>query len=304
MKDLLPLRGIVTVLNTPFTEDDRLDTEALRHHVRRALEVGVAGFLAPAMASEANKLTTAERELFVDTLLDEVRGRAVVIGGASAASSIGRIETAKRLVSAGCDGVLVSIPYENDEQYEHAVREVAGTAPPFLMLQDWDPTGYGVPVKTLVKLFETVETVRAVKVEVVPAGRKYTELLEATDGRLHLSGGWAVMQMIEALDRGVHAFMPTALHAIYVHIYTFYRKGHRDEALKLFNEILPVLAFSNQHLDISIHFFKRLLHAQGIYSTANVRPPILPFDRVHTEIAEELIAVALALETKVGEADD
>src|SRR5436190_9257680 len=132
MKELLPLRGIVTVLNTPFTEDDRLDTDALRYHVRRALEVGVAGFLAPAMASEMNKLTIAERELFVDTLLDEVRGRAVVIGGASAASSIGRIETAKRLVSAGCDSVLVSIPCENDEQYEHAVREVADTAPPFL----------------------------------------------------------------------------------------------------------------------------------------------------------------------------
>jgi len=46
MKELLPLRGIVTVLNTPFTEDDRLDTDALRHHVRRALEVGVGGFLA------------------------------------------------------------------------------------------------------------------------------------------------------------------------------------------------------------------------------------------------------------------
>ena len=57
----------------------------------------------------------------------------------------------------------------NDEQYFRAVGEVADTAPPFLMLQDWDSRGYGVPVPTLVKLFETVEAVRAVKVEVVPA---------------------------------------------------------------------------------------------------------------------------------------
>ena len=42
-------------------------------------------------------------------------------------------------------------------------------APP---LQDWDPQGYGVPVTTLAGLFETVESVRAVKVEVVLAGRK------------------------------------------------------------------------------------------------------------------------------------
>jgi 4-hydroxy-tetrahydrodipicolinate synthase len=129
-------------------------------------------------------------------------------------------------------------------------------------------------------------------VEVVPAGRKYTEVLEATDGRLHVSGGWAVMQMIEALDRGVHAFMPTALHEAYVRIYALHRMGCRDEARTLFNRLLPVLAFSNQHLDISLHFFKRLLHAQGIYATSAVREPVLPFDAYHERVAEELIAYA------------
>ncbi len=53
--------------------------------------------------------------------------------------------------------------------------------------------------------------------------------------------------------------------------------------------MLPILAFSNQHLDISIHFFKRLLHRQGIYATAHVRAPSLPFDGVHEHEADELI---------------
>lgn len=299
MKECLPLRGIVTVLNTPFTATNELDAGALRRHVRVALAAGVTGFLAPAMASEVDKLTPAERDLFVDTVLDEVNGRAVVIGGASATTSAERVRLARRLVAAGCDGVLVSIPYENDEQYCVAVHEVAGTSPPFVMLQDWDPRGYGVPVPTLVKLFETVEAVRAVKVEVVPAGRKYSELLAATGGRLHVSGGWAVMQMIEALDRGVHAVMPTALHSIYVRIYQLHTSGQRPAARDLFDRLLPILAFSNQHLDISIHFFKRLLFAQGIYPTPNARPPILPFDETHVRVSDELIARALALEAEV-----
>ncbi len=300
MKECLPLRGIVTVLNTPFTAENIVDAGALRQHVRVALAAGVAGFLAPAMASEVEKLTTAERDLFVDTVLDEVKGRAVVIGGASAASSEERKRLARRLVAAGCDGVLVSIPYENDERYSRAVHEVAETSPPFLMLQDWDPRGYGVPVETLVKLFETVEPVRAVKVEVVPAGRKYSELLAATGGRLHVSGGWAVMQMIEALDRGVHAVMPTALHALYVNIYRLHTSGQRLAARELFDQVLPILAFSNQHLDISIHFFKRLLFAQGIYPTSNVRPPSLPFDETHARVADELIARARVLEAELS----
>jgi 4-hydroxy-tetrahydrodipicolinate synthase len=265
-----------------------------------ALSAGVAGFLAPAMASEVDKLTPAERDLFVQTVIQEAKGRAVIIGGASADSGAERVRWARRLVAAGCDGILVSIPYEDDEQYSLAVREVAGTGPPFLMLQDWDPRGYGVPVPTLVKLFETVDSVRAVKVEVVPAGAKYSELLAATAGRLHVSGGWAVMQMIEALDRGVHAFMPTGLHAIYVQIYQLHQAGRRQAARDLFEKVLPILAFANQHLDISIHFFKRLLCAQGIYLTATVRQPSLPFDEIHARVAQELITRACALEAAVG----
>lgn len=299
MKECLPLRGIVTVLNTPFTAADELDAAALRTHVEIAISAGVAGFLAPAMASEVEKLTEAERDLFVETVLDAARGRAVVIGGASAPTSKERVRLARRLTAAGCGGILVSIPYSNEPQYERDVREVADAVDTFLMLQDWDPHGYGVPVSTLVHLFETVEPLRAIKVEVVLAGRKYSELLAATDGQIHVSGGWAVSQMIEALDRGVHAFMPTALHEIYVRIYELHSAGNRNAAQDLFNRILPILAFSNQHLDISIHFFKRLLFSQGIYPTPSVREPILPFDEMHERIADELIARVGTLERSV-----
>ncbi|MHA1371388.1 MAG: dihydrodipicolinate synthase family protein, partial [Promethearchaeota archaeon] len=125
---------------------------------------------------------------------------------------------------------------------------------------------------------------------------KYSSVLEMTGGKLHVSGGWAVMQMIEALDRGVHAMMPTAMHEIYSKIYDYYRSGDRENACRLFYKILPVLAFSNQHLDISIHFFKRLLYKKGIYATPMVREPILKFDNFHERTADELIKNVLEIE--------
>ncbi|MBI4556746.1 MAG: dihydrodipicolinate synthase family protein [Candidatus Hydrogenedentes bacterium] len=299
-KQLLELRGIVTVLNTPFTEDDRIDVPSLRKNVRLALAAGVAGFLVPAMAGEVDKLSEAERELLVQTVLAEVNGRVPVIGGASAPTEGARLRATESLIRLGCPGVLVSIPYENDRQYESAVRAVAELHPPFLMLQDWDSHGYGVPVPLIARLFQEIPEFRCLKIEVVPAGPKYTEVLEATQGRLHVSGGWAVMQMIEALDRGVHAFMPTGMHEIYTRIYDLYQRGNRDAAQSLFREVLPVLAFSNQHLDISIHFFKRLLHAQGIYTGPRVRPPIRPFDPVHEQTTRELIAYVQELLRDIG----
>ncbi|HNR31358.1 MAG TPA: dihydrodipicolinate synthase family protein [Candidatus Hydrogenedentes bacterium] len=300
MKTLLQLRGIITVLNTPFTDADRIDVAGLRVNVLNAIDAGVAGFLAPAMASEVDKLSMEERETIVATIVDAVAGRVPVIGGASAPTSEARRELGRRLIGLGCDGILVSISFEDERQYARDLRAVADLAPPFLMVQDWDANGPGVPVPLIARLFEEVEAFRSLKIETVPAGVKYSAVLEATGGRLHVSGGWAVMQMIEALDRGVHAFMPTGMHRIYTRIYSLYAGGRRDEARALFDRLLPVLAFSNQHLDISIHFFKRLMHGQGVYAADRVRAPIVPFDAYHERVADELIDYVMQLEREIA----
>jgi dihydrodipicolinate synthase/N-acetylneuraminate lyase len=199
------------------------------------------------------------------------------------------------MTALGCPAVLVAVPYESDEQYAEEVRAIDALDPPMLMLQDWSPSGWGVPVPLVARLFDEVRSFGAFKIEVVPAGVKYSEVLAATGDRLHVSGGWAVMQMIEGLDRGVHAFMPTGMHEIYCRITSLYAAGDRAAARALFEDVLPVLAFSNQHLDVSIRFFKRLLWAEGLYPTPLVREPLLPFDAAHLRIADELIERAMRI---------
>ncbi len=298
-KELLNLRGIITVLNTPFTSDLQLDLESMRRNVQWAMNCGVAGFLVPAMASEVGKLTPEEKMELVRCTIQTLAGQVPVIGGASAPTRQARVEITRELIKAGCEGILINIPFENEQQYEEEVVAIAELDPPFLMLQDWDFSGFGLPVPLIVHLFEKILCFRALKVEVVPAGVKYTKVLKETQGKLHLSGGWAVNQLVEGLDRGVHAFMPTGMHRIYTHIYDLYSRGNRDLAQALFYDLLPVLAFSNQHLDISIHFFKHLLHTQGVFSTPLVRPPSLPFDTVHQNLARELIDRVTRIEAEI-----
>lgn len=296
MKELYPLFGIVTVLNTPFKTDLSIDFNALQANVGYALEAGVAGFLVPAMASEVYKLTESERIEMVATVLETVNGKVPVIAGAGETD----LTKSKRLISAyiqlGCKNLLFQIPFQNENQFKNHFYELAETGPEMIMLQDWDASGYGLPDALILELFDSVEAFRCLKVETVPAGVKYSRILELTNGKLNVSGGWAVSQMIEGLKRGVHAFMPTGMHWIYTEIYRLWNSGKEAEAEKLFEEILPVLAFSNQHLDISVHFFKRLLFKQGIYPTDLVREPILPFDQTHREIADRLIETIMQLE--------
>lgn len=302
MTDLIAkLSGIVSVLNTPFTHDDRIDAGGLAAHVEHAIETGAAGFLVPALASEVYKLTMDERRLLVQTTLETAGGRVPVIGGASAATENERLAAAAEWIALGCDGILVSVPYQGDADYSAQVERLAALEPGFLMLQDWDAQGDGLPIPLIMELHERIPAFRSIKIEVAQAGVKYTRLLEATQGTLHVAGGWAVTQMIEALDRGVHTLMPTGLNPLYTRIYHHYQAGERGAAKALFWRILPILAFSNQHLDLSIHFFKRLLHRQGLYRTDRVREPITPIDACQSRMADELIGYALDLMREIHE---
>ena len=91
-KTLYPLRGIVTVLNTPFTADDAVALPALARHAEAAIQAGVAGFLVPAMAAEVYKLSEAERRAMVETVVATSAGRVPVIGGAGAADGAQRLQ--------------------------------------------------------------------------------------------------------------------------------------------------------------------------------------------------------------------
>ncbi len=284
------MRGIITVLNTPFAPDDTLDLPGLRLNVTKAIDAGVAGFLVPALAGEVGALSNDERALLVSTVVETCAGRVPVIGGASAPTQRARMHLAREASNLGCAGILVNMPLTDESLFERDLNELAELSSAFLMLQDWDPVGDGLPIPFITRLFERIPAFTWLKIEVIPAGPKYSAVLDATRGELHVAGGWAVMQMIEALDRGVHAFMPTGMHRIYTEIFRRYAADDRDGARALFDRVLPVLAFSNQRLDISIAFFKRLLHAQNVYETSRCRPPVAELDAAQKRIADELIA--------------
>ena len=299
MKTLFPVQGIITVLNTPFTKDNKVDLKALKKHVAVAIKAGVGGFLVPAMASEVYKLTHKERLQMVEAVLKETNCKVPVFAG-TGETDLGRsLRLLKDYIDLGCENVLFQIPFENNEQFKKHFMEMANLEPKVIMLQDWDSSGYGLPDELILELFERVESFRCLKIETVLSGLKYSKMLGLTQGRLHVSGGWAVTQMMEGLKRGVHAFMPTGMHFIYTKIFNDFKAGKEMEAEKLFNDILPILSFSNQHLDFSIYFFKKLLYKQNIYRTDSVRTPTLEFDRIQKDIADRWIDKIIYLEDNI-----
>ena len=88
--------------------------------------------------------------------------------------------------------------------------------------------------------------------------------------------------------------------AIYRTIMARFASGDREGARQLFESLLPVLAFSNQHIDFSVQFFKRVLVAKGIFWADTVRKPILALDAVQEGTVTELVDRVLSLEASLG----
>ena len=290
------LRGIVPVLQTPFRVDGAVDESSFHRLVAAATREGAAGFLVPAVASEASYLTDEERDLLIDAA---VGSQLPVIAGCSADTAQvaeGHARRARRLGAAAC---LASVPdglRADPVRLTRFFQAIADAAELPLVVQDLQFDGPGLSLDTIERLAGEVPGFAGLKIETVPAGPKYTAVRQRL-GNVFLAGGWAVPQLIEALDRGVDAMIPEAsMVSVYVRIAGLHGSGRRDDAIREFRALLPVLAFANQELWTSIAFFKRLLVRRGIFRTGALRGPAFPWDEHNERIAEELIGLYLEVE--------
>jgi dihydrodipicolinate synthase/N-acetylneuraminate lyase len=305
-KTCYPLHGLVPIINTPF--DDRLEVDfaSLDRLVERGVADGIVGCIVPAVASEVGKLTLAERHKLVETVASIGARRIQVIAGVSSERVEESQELALHAMNAGCAGILCRVPSSlqgDDLAIFDFFRQLSSAGMEMLMIQDLDWNGYGMKLELILRMFEAIPAFRCLKIETVPAGVKYTQVLRATDGTINVSAGWALPQMIEALDRGVHSFNTTAINRPFARVYQLHHAERRAEAQELFDRVVPYLSWAHQHIDISIQFLKRYCHRRGLFSTINVRSPIMPYDEYHERCGSELIEKIIAMDDELGSTD-
>jgi hypothetical protein len=145
------LNGIVGVINTPFNENNQIDSDSLGNYIDHSINAGVAGFLALGMAAETNKLTLEEREFIVKAVVDKVGGRVPVICSVSSDNHNERLLLTRKFIDFGCDAIMVNVLFEDENSFFKQISEIDGLNPECLMIQDWDFKGYGIHVDTIKK---------------------------------------------------------------------------------------------------------------------------------------------------------
>ncbi|MCW4466662.1 4-hydroxy-tetrahydrodipicolinate synthase [Glutamicibacter sp. MNS18] len=161
------LRGVLTALATPFTESGELDLPKLRFLVDRSVNAGVGGVVAGGSTGEFAALSTAERELVVQTVIRHTAGRVPVIAQTGATSTVEAIRLSKAAEAAGADVLMLVTPYYEALTLEETVDYIKTVARavslPVMLYNIPDATGVNLDPQTISSLAREVENIRYVK---------------------------------------------------------------------------------------------------------------------------------------------
>ncbi len=107
------LRGAITALVTPFSDDGGLDESALGALVDWQVAEGIHGLVPVGSTGEAVTLSLAERERVVRITVERAAGRVPVIAGAGSNDTAAAVEASKVLARAGATHLLHVSPMYN-----------------------------------------------------------------------------------------------------------------------------------------------------------------------------------------------
>ena len=114
--------GVFPALLTPYDKTGAVDHGALRALVRYNLEKGVNGFYVCGSTSEAFLLTHEERKAIVETICDEVAGKAAVIAHVGCIGQDMALDLARHAKDAGADAVSSVPPFYYGFSFEEIKR--------------------------------------------------------------------------------------------------------------------------------------------------------------------------------------
>ncbi len=165
-QDISPRFGsVLTAMVTPFDDGGGLDLDGAATLARWLVEHGSDGLVIAGTTGESPTLTRSEQiELFAAV---RAAVECPVIAGAGSNDTASAVAMHAAATEAGADAILSVTPYYNrpsqDGLYEHFKAAAAGTDLPVMLYDIPVRTGRKIDTSTLLRLFDDVPNVVAVK---------------------------------------------------------------------------------------------------------------------------------------------
>ncbi|MHC9043825.1 dihydrodipicolinate synthase family protein [Microbacterium saperdae] len=278
----LKLHGLMPILATPFDSTGALDRAGLRRLVEFELASGVDGVAVFGMASEGFALTTEERRMILDDVVEVVDGHVPVIAGVNGTSTATSIEQALLAQDGGADALMVLPPFMVKPPAASLIDfygDVADATSLSVMVQD-APGVTGVAMTpALIAELAVLDGVDSVKVESPPTAPKVGAVVDAiTDPAFAVLGGQNAQFCLEEYARGAVGTMPACeFPDLLGPVLADFVAGRVDDARAAFRRMLPLVLIGLQG-GIAWAVHKEILVARGIIEHATVRYPAAGLD--------------------------
>jgi len=167
MNTQVPFGRLLTAMVTPFDKDGAIDWTGVEKLAQHLVDTGHDGIAVNGTTGEAPTTKSSEKLEIIKVVKKVVGSKIQVLSGAGDNETAYTVEQAKRSQDAGADGLLVVTPYYNKPPQAgieaHFRAVAAATDLPIMMYDIPGRTGVEIESDTIVKLFETVENIVALK---------------------------------------------------------------------------------------------------------------------------------------------
>ena len=162
-----PFGRLLTAMVTPFDKDGAIDWAGVEKLAQHLVDTGHDGIAVNGTTGEAPTTKSSEKLEIIKVVKKVVGSKVQVLSGAGDNETSYTVEQAKRSQDAGADGLLVVTPYYNKPPQAgieaHFRAVAAATDLPIMMYDIPGRTGVEIESDTIVKLFETVDNIVALK---------------------------------------------------------------------------------------------------------------------------------------------
>jgi dihydrodipicolinate synthase/N-acetylneuraminate lyase len=266
------LRGIFPVVYTPFDSEGRIDEEDLERIVEHLIAAGAHGLAAVGGASEAHKMTVAERMWLAERTISFADGRVPVVVGTSATNTAESVALSHHAAELGAQAVFLTPPLfgaVTSPGLRHHYGSVAAAVDIPVMVQD---ALVSVAPAELVRLAEEFPSVSYAKEEAPgDAGHRIAELKRLRPTLKVLSGG---TYLLDELARGAQGAIPGSIGVADLCLaYERHLAGDQDAARSAFDHFTPISFWRQQFPLLGA---KEVLRRIGVFKSAYLREPAGP----------------------------
>jgi len=239
---MIELDGIFIPHITPFTRYGELDEGSLRGCVRFWVNAGVSGLVPCGSNGEAPYLSREERKKVIETVIDEVKGKTIVIAGTGSISTRETILFTKDAENLGIDAALVVTPFyyklSNREIYMHYKAILKDVAIPIILYSVPKFTGIHLEPALISRLVSEHKNVIGVKDSSgkIDMASTLTRLLGDKISVLAGTADVALSTMMLG-GRGAVLAVANVIPEMCSRLYETFKKGDYEEASRIQQQI-------------------------------------------------------------------